>query len=69
MKDARELFSWKDDQKALAVQLWLKLDDGEPAPQMNALLDSLASFILIGYRNDKMSTSLMQYLAMLGIDT
>jgi hypothetical protein len=31
MKDARELFSWKGDQKTLAIQLWLALDNGNCA--------------------------------------
>jgi hypothetical protein len=29
MKDVRELFSWKKDQKALARELWLALDSGD----------------------------------------
>jgi hypothetical protein len=29
MKDARELFSWKKDQKALPRELWLALDSGD----------------------------------------
>jgi hypothetical protein len=69
MKDARELFTWKDHQKALARQLWLSLSDGNTAAQTDALLDSLASFILTGYGTDEFSSGLMQYLAVLGIDT
>ncbi|KAL6164428.1 hypothetical protein ACJQWK_09163 [Exserohilum turcicum] len=69
MKDARELFRWKDDQKALAIRLWLSLDDGNTAAQTDALLNSLASFILTGYGTNEFSSGLVQYLAMLGIDT
>jgi superfamily II DNA helicase RecQ len=69
MKDARELFRWKDNQKALARQLWLSLGDGNTAAQMEALLDSLASFLLTGYGTDEFSSGLVQYLAVLGIDT
>jgi hypothetical protein len=69
LKDARELFTWKGDQKALAMQLWLTLDDSDATAQTSALLDSLTSFILTGYGNDAMSTGLVQYLAVLGIDT
>jgi len=69
MKDARELFKWKDNQKALAMQLWLALGNGDAAAQTSALLDSLASFILTGYGSDEFSSGLVQYLAVLGIDT
>ena len=69
MKDARELFTWKDSQKALAMQLWLTLGNSNAAAQTNALLDSLASFILTGYGSDEFSSGLVQYLAVLGIDT
>jgi hypothetical protein len=68
IKDTRELFTWKEDQKALAMQIWLTLDNSDRAAQTSTLLNSLASFILIGYSNDEMSSSLMQYLAVLGID-
>jgi hypothetical protein len=69
LKDARELFTWKGNQKALAMQLWLMLDDSDATAQMSALLNSLASFILTDYGNDETSTGLVQYLAVLGIDT
>ncbi|KAB2099620.1 hypothetical protein AG0111_0g12033 [Alternaria gaisen] len=69
MKDARELFTWKDNQKALAIQLWLTLGNRDAAAQTNALLNSLASFILTGYGSDEFSSGLVQYLAVLGIDT
>jgi superfamily II DNA helicase RecQ len=69
MKDARELFSWKDNQKALAIQLWLALDSGDPAAQIDALLNSLSSFILTSYGNVALSSGLVQFLAVLGIDT
>ena len=69
LKDARELFRWKGDQKALAMQLWLMLDDGDATAQIRALLESLTSFMLTDYGNNELSTGLMQYLAVLGIDT
>lgn len=69
MKDARELFKWKDNQKTLAVQLWLALDNSDAAAQTTALLNSLASFILTGYGSDEFLSGLVQYLAVLGIDT
>jgi superfamily II DNA or RNA helicase len=69
MKDARELFSWKGDQKELAMQLWLMLDGSDRAAQMGALLQSLSSFVMTSYGNDELSSGLVQYLAVLGIDT
>jgi hypothetical protein len=36
---------------------------------MDTLLNSLASFILTSYGNDEFSSSLMQYLTVLSIDT
>jgi hypothetical protein len=45
------------------------LDNSDAAAQTNALLNSLASFVLTGYSSDEFSSSLVQYLAMLGIDT
>ncbi|CAE7221575.1 hypothetical protein PTNB73_10542 [Pyrenophora teres f. teres] len=70
MKDARELFTWKGDQKALARELWLTLGSGdEEAFQTTALLNSLVLFILTGYSSDEFSSGLVQYLGVLGIDT
>jgi hypothetical protein len=63
------LFSWKDNQKALAIELWLALDSGDPAAQVDALLNSLSSFILTSYGNVALSSRLVQFLAVLGIDT
>lgn len=68
IKDARELFSWKDNQKALAIQLWLALNSGDRAAQKDVLLDSLSSFILTSYGNVALSSGLVQFLAVLGID-
>ena len=45
------------------------LDNSDAAAQTNALLDSLASFVLTGYGSDEFSSGLVQYLAVLGIDT
>ncbi|KAE8823844.1 hypothetical protein HRS9139_09026 [Pyrenophora teres f. teres] len=63
IKDARELFTWKGDQKALARELWLTLGSGdEEAFQTTALLNSLVLFILTGYSSDEFSSGLVQYL-------
>jgi hypothetical protein len=45
------------------------LDNSNATAQRSALLNLLALFILTDYSNNKLLTSLMQYLAMLGIDT
>ena len=69
IKDARELFCWQENQKPLAVQLWVALDGSDREDQMFALLVSLSSFILVLYGNDVFSSGLLHYLAVLGIDT
>jgi hypothetical protein len=68
MKDARELFTWTDEQHRLADCLWDVLAGGERAVQIEALLDSLASFILVTYPREPLSCGLIQFLAVLGID-
>jgi hypothetical protein len=68
IKDARGLFSWKEDQLTLAVQLWLALDHGDRAAQINVLLDSLNSFILTSYDKKALSSGSVQFLAVFGID-
>jgi hypothetical protein len=50
MKDARELFTWNDDQKMLAMQLWWTLDNNERAAQTNALLDKQSKHLPIRHR-------------------
>jgi hypothetical protein len=45
------------------------LDNSDAAAQTNALLNSLASFVLTSYSSDEFSSSLVQYLAVLGINT
>jgi hypothetical protein len=62
------LFSRKEDQLTLAVQLWLALDHGDRAAPINVLLDSLSSFILTSYDNKALSSGSVQFLAVLGID-
>jgi hypothetical protein len=64
----RGLFSRKEDQLTLAVQLWLALDHGDRAAPINVLLDSLSSFILTSYDNKALSSGSVQFLAVLGID-
>ena len=43
MKDAREMFPWKGDQRLLAAQLWFALDRNQEGKQIEALLASLTS--------------------------
>jgi hypothetical protein len=64
----RGLFSRKEDQLTLAVQLWLALDHGDRAAPINVLLDSLSSFILTSYDNKALSSGSVQFLVVLGID-
>jgi superfamily II DNA helicase RecQ len=68
MKDARELFTWTLEQKTLAIRLWDVLDGGERMVQMEALLESLASFIFVKYPREPLSCGFVQFLAVLGID-
>jgi superfamily II DNA helicase RecQ len=68
MKDARELFTWTDEQHRLADRLWDVLLGGERAVQMEALFNSLASFIFVKYPREPLSCGLIQFLAVLGID-
>ncbi|KAF1359099.1 hypothetical protein EJ07DRAFT_32587, partial [Lizonia empirigonia] len=69
MKDARELFTWTDEQKGCAIRLWDALGGGERGTQMDALLKSIGSFIFTKYHPEALSTGLMQFLAVLGIDS
>jgi hypothetical protein len=69
MKNAHELFCWQDNQKPLAMQLWLALDGSDRADQTLALLVSLSLFVLVSYGKDVFLGGLLHYLAVLGIDT
>jgi superfamily II DNA helicase RecQ len=69
MKDARELFCWKEKQKRLAIQLWVALDGEDKDAQMEALLAVLASFIFEPVGDRPFSSGLIHFLAVLGIDT
>jgi superfamily II DNA helicase RecQ len=68
MKDARELFTWTGDQKSWAIKLWDALDGDDRAAQTEALLASISSFIFTAYYPVALSTGLIQFLAVLGID-
>ncbi|KAH8686641.1 hypothetical protein GQ44DRAFT_553877, partial [Phaeosphaeriaceae sp. PMI808] len=68
MKDARELFQWKENQKALAIRLWIALDDEDRTAQLAALLESLSSFMFSTYGNAVFTSGLIHFLAVLGID-
>jgi hypothetical protein len=69
MKDTKQLFVWKSDQKDLAMTLWIALENEDREAQMHALLRSLRSFIFVLYGNDIFSSGLIHFLALLGIDT
>jgi hypothetical protein len=69
IKDARELFEWTSDQKSHAIRLWDALDGSDRAGQMEALLASISSFIFTEYYPVALSTGLVQFLAVLGIDS
>ncbi|OAL42727.1 hypothetical protein IQ07DRAFT_525625 [Pyrenochaeta sp. DS3sAY3a] len=68
MKDAREIFSWTEKQKHLAIQLWLALDGESRTVQIQALLDSLCSFLHTTYTSSPLTLGFIQYLAVLSID-
>lgn len=68
MRDARDLFTWTERQKRCAISLWDLLDTGDRGAQMEALLESIGSFILTQYHPEPLSTGLMQFLAVLGYD-
>lgn len=68
MKDACELFTWTAEQRSCAIGLWDALDGGERVTQMDTLLKSIGSFIFTKYHPEALSTGLMQFLAVLGID-
>jgi hypothetical protein len=69
MKDARELFRWSGDQKMLAITLWRSLDEDNKDAQMDALLASLCSFIFTKYSSNPLTSRLVHFTAVLGIDT
>jgi hypothetical protein len=68
MKDAHELFCWKDGQKRLAIRLWVALDGEDKDAQIEALLEVLASFIFELVRDKPFSSGSIHFLAVLGID-
>ncbi|KAH6611643.1 hypothetical protein C7974DRAFT_370735 [Boeremia exigua] len=81
MKDTRELFTWTAEQKLYAIRLWDALDGDDRGAQTEALLavrrpaqitvllDLLSLFILTSYGNEVLLAGLVQFLAVLGIDT
>jgi hypothetical protein len=68
MKDARELFCWTARQKLLALRLWESLEGDDEEEQLSALLDVLASFILVSVGDQPFRSGLVHFLAVLGID-
>jgi hypothetical protein len=69
MNDARELFEQTRDQKSHAIRLWDALDSSDRAGQMEALIASISSFNFTEYHPVALSTGLIQFLAVLGIDS
>lgn len=69
MKDARELFRFTKEQHMQAIRLWTMLDSDSREAQVDALLDSLSSFIFVNYTSQPLAEcGLVQFLAVLGID-
>lgn len=64
-KDARELFTWKDEHKSYGIKLWDALDGDDRAAQTEALLASTRSFVFTIYHPVALSTGLIQFLAVL----
>jgi hypothetical protein len=69
MKDARELFPWRDQQRILAGVLWFALDGDNRTAQLEALYASLCSFIFMSTGRDPFTSGLIYFLAVLGINT
>jgi hypothetical protein len=65
MKDARELFCWKEKQKRLAIQLWVALDGEDKDAQTEALLEVLASFIFEPIGDRPFSSGLIIHICLL----
>ena len=68
IKDTRELFTWTAEQKLCAIRLWDALNGDDRGAQTEALLASISSFIFTTYHPVALSTGLIQFLAVLGID-
>lgn len=69
MKDARKLFTFTPEQKGCAIRLWDALDGDDRGAQIEALLASISSFIFTKYHLVELTTGLVQFLAVLGIDS
>jgi hypothetical protein len=68
-KDARRLFPWQDKQKELAKKLQTAIQGcWEAADQMKALLDFYESLIFQRVRGDVFKSTVLHFLAVLGID-
>ncbi|KAH0333207.1 hypothetical protein KCU81_g9929, partial [Aureobasidium melanogenum] len=70
MADACRLFPWKDDQKALANELWnlMEMPHINDDVKTDALLKLVKSFIFVTVRGDVFSSGLLHFLAVLSID-
>jgi superfamily II DNA or RNA helicase len=70
MKDARRLFPWKGEQKALAEKLWQLIETpySDDRAKLDALLHLSKSFIFVTVRGDIFSSGLLHFLAVLGVD-
>ena len=69
VKDARELFTWTDKQKLCGIKLWDALDSDDKAAQTEALLALISLFVFTTYHPVALSTSLIQFLAVLRYNT
>ncbi|KAL5372453.1 hypothetical protein PMIN06_012138 [Paraphaeosphaeria minitans] len=68
IKDARELFRWQGQQKALASMLWQMLDEENEEAQLSALLQMLSAFIFTSYIRSPFECGLVHFMAVLGFD-
>ncbi|KAH0352647.1 hypothetical protein KCU83_g3356, partial [Aureobasidium melanogenum] len=70
MADACRLFPWKNDQKALAKQLWslMQTPHSDDSARTDTLLRLIKSFVFVTVRGDVFSSGLLHFLAVLSID-
>lgn len=54
--------------ESCGIGLWFALDGDDRAAQVEALLASISSFIFTAYHSVALSTGLVQFLAVFGID-
>ncbi|KAF9729764.1 hypothetical protein PMIN01_12628 [Paraphaeosphaeria minitans] len=69
MKDAREMFPWKEDQKLLATMLWEALDSNDEAGHIVLVRRMLSTFIMTTYIRSPFESGLVHFAAVLGFDS